>query len=41
MKKVVRNAVKRDAMAGNAMDIMAITMNNVETMHLPFKELGE
>ncbi len=41
MKKVIRNAIKRDAMAGNAMDIMAITMNNVETLHLPFKELGE
>ena len=41
MKKVISNAVKRDALAGNAMEIMAISLENIETMHIPFEELGE
>lgn len=35
------NAVKRDAMAGNSMDIMVITQEKVETQRLPLVDLGE
>ena len=41
MKKVMRNAVKRDAMAGNAMDIMVITKDKVTTERIPLVDLGE
>ena len=41
IKKVIRNATKRDAMAGNAMDIMAITLKDVEMERIQFDELGE
>lgn len=41
MKKVIRNATKRDVMAGNAMDIMSITMDKVEVKRIPFDEIGE
>ncbi len=41
MKKTISNAIKRDAMAGNAMDIMSITMDKVETVRIPFEGLGE
>ena len=41
VKKVIRNATKRDAMAGNAMDIMAITLKDVEMERIQFDELGE
>lgn len=41
MKKAISNAVKRDAMAGNAMDIMTITLDGATTERIPLKDLGE
>ncbi|MHA1646845.1 MAG: proteasome subunit beta [Promethearchaeota archaeon] len=41
VKKVISNAIKRDAMAGNAMDVMAITMKGIETKRTSFSDLGE
>ncbi|MHA1520086.1 MAG: proteasome subunit beta [Promethearchaeota archaeon] len=41
MKKVIKNAVKRDALAGNAMDIMTITAKGVKSERIPMKDLGE
>ena len=41
MKKTISNAIKRDAMAGNAMDIMSITMDKIDTVRIPFEGLGE
>ncbi|WP_457558821.1 proteasome subunit beta [Candidatus Harpocratesius sp.] len=41
IKKVMSNAVKRDAMAGNSMDIMVITQEKVENQRLPLVDLGE
>jgi proteasome beta subunit len=41
VKKTIRNAVKRDAMTGNNIDILAITKENVDEMRIPIEELGE
>lgn len=41
LKKVIRNATKRDVMTGNAMDIMTITMKDVKIERVPFTEIGE
>ncbi|MHA1674104.1 MAG: proteasome subunit beta [Promethearchaeota archaeon] len=41
MKKVIHNAVKRDALAGNAMDIMTITAKGAKSERIPMKDLGE
>jgi proteasome beta subunit len=41
VKKTIRNAVKRDAMTGNGIDIMAITMESVTDERFPINELGE
>lgn len=41
VKKSIRNAIKRDAMTGNGIDIMAITMASVEEMRVAIDELGE
>jgi proteasome beta subunit len=40
VKKAIRNSIKRDAMAGNAIDILAITQKNIEEMRIPIEELG-
>jgi proteasome beta subunit len=41
IKKVIKNATTRDAMSGNAMDVMVITMDEVQSHRIPFDELGE
>jgi 20S proteasome alpha/beta subunit len=41
MKKVIKNAVVRDAMIGSGMDIMTITKDGVTSERHPFNELGE
>ncbi len=41
MKKVIKNAVIRDALAGNGMDVMTITKDKVISERIPFNELGE
>lgn len=40
IQKTIRNAVKRDAMTGNNIDIMTITKDNVEEFHVPIEELS-
>ncbi len=42
-EKTVRNAIKRDAMTGNGIDIMAITMDKVEEIRISLdsEQLGE
>ena len=41
VKKTVKNAIKRDAMTGNGVDVMAITQDEVKKMHFDINELGE
>ncbi len=41
VKKVIQNATKRDILAGNAMDIMTITMDDVKITRIPFEGIGE
>jgi len=41
MKKVIKNAVIRDALAGNGMDVMTITKDKVISERIPFNEVGE
>ena len=41
VKHTIRNAIKRDAMTGNGIDIMAITMDEVKEERIPIDELGE
>lgn len=41
MEKTIKAAVKRDAMAGNGMDILVITKSGVEEYSKAFEEMGE
>ncbi|MHA1611043.1 MAG: hypothetical protein ACTSVZ_14195 [Promethearchaeota archaeon] len=41
MKKVIHNAVKRDALASNAMDIMTISAKWAKSERIPMKDLAE
>ncbi len=41
VKKTIRNAIKRDAMTGNGMDILAITKDGIEEINVEIDELGE
>lgn len=41
MKKTIFNAIKRDAMSGDGVDIMTISMTGVESKRLSLEELGE
>ncbi len=40
-KKTIRTAVKRDAMTGNGIDLIAITDEEVKDLHFDINELGE
>jgi proteasome beta subunit len=40
MEKTIRNAVKRDAMAGNGMDILVITKDGPKEKSIQFPEMG-
>jgi proteasome beta subunit len=40
IQKTIRNAVKRDAMTGNNIDLMTITKDDVEEFHIPIEELS-
>lgn len=40
VEKTIRNAVKRDAMAGNGMDILVITKDGPKEKSIPFPEMG-
>ena len=41
VKKAIRNAIKRDIMAGNGIDILAITKDKVDEIHVSIDEVGE
>ncbi|MHA1196645.1 MAG: hypothetical protein ACTSSM_11165 [Promethearchaeota archaeon] len=41
VEKAIRNAIKRDAMSGNGIDILIITDKGIEEKFIEIKELGE
>ena len=41
VEKVIRNAIKRDAMSGNGIDILTITKSGAKEKYIEIKELGE
>ncbi|MBY8981999.1 MAG: proteasome subunit beta [Candidatus Lokiarchaeota archaeon] len=41
VEKVIRNAMKRDVMSGNGIDILIITKDGSKEKHIDIKELGE
>ncbi|MHA1757445.1 MAG: proteasome subunit beta, partial [Promethearchaeota archaeon] len=41
VEKVIRNAIKRDAMSGNGIDILIITEKGSSEKSIEIKELGE
>ncbi len=41
VQKVIRNAIKRDTMSGNGIDIITITENGAEEEFVEIEELGE
>ncbi len=41
VEKAIRNAIKRDAMSGNGIDLLIITKDGAEEKFIEIKELGE
>ena len=41
VEKTIRNAIKRDAMSGNGIDLLIITKDGAEEKHIEIDELGE
>ena len=41
VERTIQNAIKRDAMTGNGIDILAITNAGAKEKHIEIKELGE
>ncbi len=41
VEKTIRNAIKRDAMSGNGIDLLIITKDGAEEKSIEIKELGE
>ncbi len=41
VEKAIRNAIKRDAMSGNGIDLLIITKDGTEEKFIEIKELGE
>ena len=41
VEKVIRSAIKRDAMSGNGIDILTITKSGAKEKYIEIKELGE
>ncbi len=41
VEKVIRNAIKRDAMSGNGIDLLSISKDGGKEKHIKIKELGE
>jgi len=41
VEKAIRNAIKRDAMTGNGIDILTITQEGAKEKYIEIKELGE
>jgi proteasome beta subunit len=41
VEKAIRNSIKRDAMSGNGIDLLIITIDGAEERRIEIKELGE